>query len=118
MSEDFPIQAKFPLQIAKNEACIGGEVYITDYNVLPMLYNVKDLLLNSGISVGDDEGECTEKYFGDYNHQEHVLILTRALNHPVFVKLDTSAAGYDYVCLLYTSPSPRDRTRSRMPSSA
>ena len=24
----------------------------------------------------------------------------------------------DHVCLLYTSPSPRDRTRSRMPSSA
>ena len=24
----------------------------------------------------------------------------------------------DYPCLLYTSPSPRDRTRSRMPSSA
>ena len=24
----------------------------------------------------------------------------------------------DNVCLLYTSPSPRDRTRSRMPSSA
>ena len=29
--------------------------------------------------------------------------------------------GFDttiYTCLLYTSPSPRDRTRSRMPSSA
>ena len=25
---------------------------------------------------------------------------------------------YINVCLLYTSPSPRDRTRSRMPSSA
>ena len=25
---------------------------------------------------------------------------------------------YDKGCLLYTSPSPRDRTRSRMPSSA
>ena len=25
--------------------------------------------------------------------------------------------GFD-ICLLYTSPSPRDRTRSRMPSSA
>ena len=24
----------------------------------------------------------------------------------------------NYACLLYTSPSPRDRTRSRMPSSA
>ena len=28
----------------------------------------------------------------------------------------TGALGLD--CLLYTSPSPRDRTRSRMPSSA
>ena len=27
-------------------------------------------------------------------------------------------AGERYNCLLYTSPSPRDRTRSRMPSSA
>ena len=26
--------------------------------------------------------------------------------------------GVIYSCLLYTSPSPRDRTRSRMPSSA
>ena len=26
--------------------------------------------------------------------------------------------GQDHRCLLYTSPSPRDRTRSRMPSSA
>jgi len=26
--------------------------------------------------------------------------------------------AYTYLCLLYTSPSPRDRTRSRMPSSA
>ena len=25
---------------------------------------------------------------------------------------------YHQICLLYTSPSPRDRTRSRMPSSA
>ena len=24
----------------------------------------------------------------------------------------------DYICLLYTSPSPRDRQKSRMPSSA
>ena len=26
--------------------------------------------------------------------------------------------GQGAICLLYTSPSPRDRTRSRMPSSA
>ena len=28
------------------------------------------------------------------------------------------ASGYVTVCLLYTSPSPRDRQKSRMPSSA
>ena len=33
--------------------------------------------------------------------------------------LDYMKEFADYwVCLLYTSPSPRDRTRSRMPSSA
>ena len=30
----------------------------------------------------------------------------------------TGNGGTNYTCLLYTSPSPRDRTRSRMPSSA
>ena len=30
----------------------------------------------------------------------------------------TMACFHSLVCLLYTSPSPRDRTRSRMPSSA
>ena len=32
--------------------------------------------------------------------------------------IDVQALAGDSVCLLYTSPSPRDRTRSRMPSSA
>ena len=33
--------------------------------------------------------------------------------------MDTvSESGLAIACLLYTSPSPRDRTRSRMPSSA
>ena len=31
------------------------------------------------------------------------------------IEVETGIAG---TCLLYTSPSPRDRTRSRMPSSA
>ena len=29
-----------------------------------------------------------------------------------------ASSSRDISCLLYTSPSPRDRTRSRMPSSA
>ena len=31
---------------------------------------------------------------------------------------DVDEEGDSDICLLYTSPSPRDRTRSRMPSSA
>ena len=31
---------------------------------------------------------------------------------------DFKLSNDDCACLLYTSPSPRDRTRSRMPSSA
>ena len=34
------------------------------------------------------------------------------------VNPDGSVPEFLYCCLLYTSPSPRDRTRSRMPSSA
>ena len=33
-------------------------------------------------------------------------------------EIDSPMDGLIYGCLLYTSPSPRDRTRSRMPSSA
>eukprot|EP00657_Telonema_sp_P-1_P008334 TRINITY_DN29283_c0_g1_i1.p1 TRINITY_DN29283_c0_g1~~TRINITY_DN29283_c0_g1_i1.p1 ORF type:complete len:113 (-),score=38.97 TRINITY_DN29283_c0_g1_i1:22-360(-) len=34
------------------------------------------------------------------------------------VSTNSLANAHFFVCLLYTSPSPRDRTRSRMPSSA
>ena len=33
-------------------------------------------------------------------------------------RLMQQGEAHDWACLLYTSPSPRDRTRSRMPSSA
>ena len=50
------------------------------------------------------------------------MVVVHALNDLVGEVTKRSLNGdgeYDYmVCLLYTSPSPRDRTRSRMPSSA
>ena len=38
----------------------------------------------------------------------------------ILAKVSLAANGIEHInfCLLYTSPSPRDRTRSRMPSSA
>ena len=35
-----------------------------------------------------------------------------------FVEFYFSSGNWDTDCLLYTSPSPRDRQKSRMPSSA
>ena len=44
----------------------------------------------------------------------HSLYMTR----DAFKSLQDTTKGEFSGCLLYTSPSPRDRTRSRMPSSA
>ena len=45
-----------------------------------------------------------------------LLILRKVANHKVVEVYPEFK--HDFYCLLYTSPSPRDRTRSRMPSSA
>ena len=51
-------------------------------------------------------------------------VLTITLNRPEKknalnnVMSNEICYALSYACLLYTSPSPRDRTRSRMPSSA
>ena len=45
-----------------------------------------------------------------------VLSQNIAANRPNILLIIADDMGID--CLLYTSPSPRDRTRSRMPSSA
>ena len=47
-----------------------------------------------------------------------VEILTNAVKVTLGPKGRNVIIDKAYGCLLYTSPSPRDRTRSRMPSSA
>ena len=44
--------------------------------------------------------------------------LQRRLAHEELVHMALVNADVELVCLLYTSPSPRDRQKSRMPSSA
>ena len=45
-------------------------------------------------------------------------VLAHGLTATAIAALIMRRYMYEYSCLLYTSPSPRDRTRSRMPSSA
>ena len=61
------------------------------------------------VSVGWDasmERICTYGLFENIKTKEKFLVFNTHFDH------------IGNVCLLYTSPSPRDRTRSRMPSSA
>ena len=54
---------------------------------------------------------------------EHLKPTILGHNFPWLYEAEVANVGENqdehfYFCLLYTSPSPRDRTRSRMPSSA
>ena len=55
-------------------------------------------------------------------HQHFMLADNLTVLESVILGIDKATKSeyipYDCSCLLYTSPSPRDRTRSRMPSSA
>ena len=51
-----------------------------------------------------------------WDQQQSETNTAEAQNPNLFVSGWRPAIGW--ICLLYTSPSPRDRTRSRMPSSA
>ena len=55
---------------------------------------------------------------GLYSKQDLDLLEVNAPNKDVCKRAVIVGGGLIGICLLYTSPSPRDRTRSRMPSSA
>ena len=62
-------------------------------------------LVRSGGAGDDIITELVETIYEDYNIEAGV-------------EYSYKLAAYDYNCLLYTSPSPRDQCLSRMPSSA
>ena len=65
---------------------------------------------------------AAERIVEDIVFLGHTRVLLRSDNEPALLQLVGDALKGLRVnaldCLLYTSPSPRDRTRSRMPSSA
>ena len=54
----------------------------------------------------------------EYDLRKQVFRHYESLDQAFFNKTPTGDLMSRITCLLYTSPSPRDRTRSRMPSSA
>ena len=72
--------------------------------ILNLEFNLNVMLINGDTSI-DDRQWITNRFQRDRGNDDGFDVLV----------LGPRAAG---TCLLYTSPSPRDRTRSRMPSSA
>ena len=62
----------------------------------------------------------TARYMGgsSVSGTQSAALFFGGLTVPPVTAVTESYNGSNWTCLLYTSPSPRDRTRSRMPSSA
>ena len=90
-SSAFPITVDFPPQCVINESCIGGEIYITDFNSPPIIFNFKDMMVNGGMLLDDDGNTiCTDKYFGSFSLSEYILELNIPNDHPIFIKTGSS----------------------------
>ena len=75
----------------------------TRYRLLNSSFK-KTMIYHIGIDAG---------FFTEYTYMLHAILY--CLQHKIQFKLYSDDANF---CLLYTSPSPRDRQKSRMPSSA
>jgi hypothetical protein len=90
MSDKIPIDLEHPIQYDKNENCVSGEFYVTNFNTPPMVFSLKDLMENSGMLPGS---VCTQKYFDNFNLNEYVIQTTGTLFKPAFIKQSVQVSG-------------------------
>ena len=109
-----------PVDLLTFEEATLPEFYLSDWSVFfDTIQTIKDTSLSS---------QCSKfNKFASYANNEVVtmdnnIVLPTNIQWRVALRTPTYTPVADsYIrctCLLYTSPSPRDRTRSRMPSSA
>ena len=67
--------------------------------------------------ISDAFNQLAEEFLGTHPNPADPATLTRFIHEVAGFRGNTDDY-YDPACLLYTSPSPRDATLSRMPSSA
>ena len=118
-------------------ASVANTVYkTTEYGLFTKMLGNRDLRnyhvnnLKQSISEKQIEAPILVNELYQVINGQHRLESCKKLNLPVYYivipgltledvqRLHANSKNWSLTCLLYTSPSPRDRTRSRMPSSA
>ena len=83
------------------------------------LDNNLKLAANTVLSVEESLSKVFEERSNQVFHKlENILTIFKEEKISTSHFNQSSGSGHDDICLLYTSPSPRDMRRSRMPSSA
>jgi len=108
----------------KDKQAAYENVLILNYQINTQIDKVR--FVDEYVRAAVDEGTVIVRVGWEFDEEEKEVdipvIEVRPLQDPMQVQ-EKIAAGEPPIeqvqtCLLYTSPSPRDRTRSRMPSSA
>lgn len=80
-----PFTYDHPLQLDRNEDEKGGDLFITDYNVEPMIFNVQDMV--------DSLTATPSKYFSAFDPKLYSVNLFVPMDMPVFVELVNVGGG-------------------------
>ena len=94
------------------------DIYYAGANVLITQQDFYDLTWAYILKCVEDNVIHTEIFFDPQTHTERGVEFATVINGIKSALADAKAAYGISSCLLYTSPSPRDKRQSRMPSSA
>ena len=99
---------------------MGGDFGVTSLNISGLAdYKSKELMFTLSYNQANTEVSNGETVIGDNSGQEVIIENLAFITHKVPKNNEKLiASNFSIGCLLYTSPSPRDATLSRMPSSA
>ena len=112
--------------VPKFTVIIGGSHGAGNYGMCGRAYDPRFLFMwpNARISVmgGPQAADVLATVKQDQRAREGFSPMSgeelEEFRRPILEKYETEGSPYYSTCLLYTSPSPRDRQKSRMPSSA
>ena len=102
-----------PAEITRYSEYLRKHISIINPKILILMGSTAmESLFGSKIKISKERGNWKDVII---NNKSYLTMITF---HPAYLLRQPEQKKYSWTCLLYTSPSPRDTRRSRMPSSA